>query len=178
MTSPRHNVGYDVKSGLDKSVLDLYVVYAIFDGPPTRETRSTSADGGVASGKGSSAMELSEARTIVKTLAEGVDPVTGEVFAPDSPYNHPQVIRALFTVHSYALGPRSKMSPEERRRQNLELGRPTNAGLPWSDGDRSRVAAGFRGGETIEALATALERSRAAIQAEMIRQGLVPPVAG
>lgn len=123
-------------------------------------------------------MELSEARTIVKTLAEGIDPTTGEVFAPDSPYNQPRVIRALFTVHSYALGPRSKMSADERRRQNLELGRPTNAGLPWSDADRSRVATGFQKGETIEELAATLERSRAAIHAELIRQGLVPPVAG
>ena len=122
-------------------------------------------------------MELSEARTIVKTLAEGVDPVTGEVFQADSPYNHPRVIRALFTVHSYALGPRPKMSPEERRRQNLELGRPTNAGLPWSDADRSRVATGFQKGETLEELAAALERSRTAIHAELIRQGLVEPVA-
>ena len=123
-------------------------------------------------------MELNEARTIVKTLAEGVDPMTGEVFAADSPYNHPRVIRALFTVHSYARVPRSKLSPDERRQQNLEAGRPANAGLPWSADERSRVASEFRQGETIEQLAKALERSRAAIHAELIRQGLVQPVAG
>lgn len=120
-------------------------------------------------------MELSEARTIVKTLAEGIDPTTGEVFAPDSPYNHPRVIRALFTVHAHV--PRPKLSPDERRRLNLELGRPTNAGLPWSENDRSRVATGFGDGETLEELAAALGRSRTAIYAELIRQGLVQPVA-
>lgn len=122
-------------------------------------------------------MELSEARTIVKTLAQGVDPMTGEVFAPDSPYNQPRVIRALFTVHAHARVPKTKMSPDERRQQNLELGRPRNAGLPWSDEDRSLVASKFRGGTTMEELAAALERSRTAIYAELVRQGLVDPVA-
>jgi hypothetical protein len=122
-------------------------------------------------------MELSEARIIVKTLAQGVDPMTGEVFAPDSPYNHPRVIRALFTVHSHAHVPKSKMSPDERRQQNVELGRPRNAGLPWSHEDRELVASRFRDGTTMEELAGALERSRTAIYAELVRQGLVDPVA-
>jgi hypothetical protein len=122
-------------------------------------------------------VELKEARTIVKTLAEGVDPITGEVFAPESPYNHPRVIRALYAVHKYARIPKAKMSPDERRQHNLELGKPRNAGLPWTDEDRSRVASGFGEGETLEALASMLERSRAAIHAELIRQGLVEPVA-
>ena len=46
-------------------------------------------------------MEIREAQSIVKNLAEGVDPNTGEVFAPDSPYNEPRIIRALFTVHDF-----------------------------------------------------------------------------
>jgi hypothetical protein len=120
-------------------------------------------------------MELSEARAIVKTLAEGVDPVTGEVFEADSPYNRSRVIRALFTVHRYAHVPGSKMSPDERRQRNLELGRPKNAGLRWTEEDRSTVASGFGDGRTIEGLARELDRSRAAIHAELIRQGLVSP---
>ena len=122
-------------------------------------------------------MELSEARTIVKTLAEGVDPITGELFATDSPYNHPRVIRALFTIHTHTRIPNSKLSPDERRQRNIDLGRPRNAGMPWTDDDRSRVASGFQSGETIEELASKLERSRTAIHAELIRQGLVEPIA-
>jgi hypothetical protein len=120
-------------------------------------------------------MELSQARTIVKTLAEGIDPVTGEDYEPDSPYNHPKVIRALFTVHRHARVPTMRMSPDEKRQRNLELGRPRNAGLPWTDEDRATVATGFGGGTTIEELAGQLDRSRGAIHAELIRQGLVSP---
>jgi hypothetical protein len=121
-------------------------------------------------------MEFKEARTIVKTLAEGVDPITGGVFSPDSPYNHPTVIRALFTVHDLARPARTPgMTPEARRRENIESGRPANAGLPWTDDDRATVASGFQKGQSIEEMATALERSHGAIHAELVRQGLVSP---
>ena len=123
-------------------------------------------------------MELREAKNIVGTLAQGIDPITGEVFGPDSPYNHPRLIRALFTVHAHAPINRSKMSLDERRRENIELGRPKNAGLPWTDEDRTRVASGFGDGSTFEELAAVFERSRAAIQAELARQGLVQPMVG
>jgi hypothetical protein len=121
-------------------------------------------------------MELKEARTIVKTLAEGVNPTTGEVFPPDSPYNDPRVIRALFTVHDLARpAAKLKMSASERRQENLDCGRPGNAGLPWTDDARALIASEFQKGKTIEELATTLERSRGAIRAELIKQGLVPP---
>ena len=35
-------------------------------------------------------METTEARVIVKTLAQGIDPTTGEVFPQNSPYNDPR----------------------------------------------------------------------------------------
>ncbi len=121
-------------------------------------------------------MEIRKAQSIVKTLAQGVDPNTGEVFAPDSPYNQPKVIRALFTVHDFVRqAKKPRMSASEKRQENLDLGRPGNYGLPWKDDDRSQVATGFEEGKTIEELATTLERTQGAIRAELIRQGLVEP---
>jgi hypothetical protein len=121
-------------------------------------------------------MDFTQAKTIVRTLAEGIDPTTGEVFAEDSPYNNPFVIRALFTVHDLARSPkRVQMSAEERRRENLDRGRPGNAGLPWTDKDRAFVASGFEEGKPFEKMAEDLERTRGAIRAELIRQGLVSP---
>ena len=121
-------------------------------------------------------MEIREAQGIVKTLAQGVDPNTGEVFAPDSPYNEPKIIRALFTVHDFVRQARKpRMSADEKRQENLDLGRPRNYGLPWADDARSQVAMGFEDGKTIQALATTLERTQGAIRAELIRQGLLEP---
>ena len=121
-------------------------------------------------------MEIREAQSIVKTLAQGIDPNSGEVFALDSPYNEPKIIRALFTVHDFVLQARKpRMSADEKRQENLDLGRPGNYGLPWKDDARSQVAMGFEDGMTIEELATTLERTQGAIRAELIRQGLVEP---
>ena len=121
-------------------------------------------------------MEIREAQSIVKALAQGIDPNSGEVFALDSPYNEPKIIRALFTVHDFVLQARKpRMSADEKRQENLDLGRPGNYGLPWKDDARSQVAMGFEDGKTIEELATTLERTQGAIRAELIRQGLVEP---
>lgn len=121
-------------------------------------------------------MEIRKAQSIVKNLAEGVDPNTGEVFAPDSPYNEPRIIRALFTVHDFVRQARKpRMSVDERRQENLDLGRPKNYGLPWKDDTRALVAKGFEGGKTVQELAASLERTQGAIRAELIRQGLLPP---
>ena len=121
-------------------------------------------------------MEIREAQSIVKNLAEGIDPNTGEVFAPDSPYNEPRIIRALFTVHDFVRQARKpRMSADEKRQENLDLGRPRNYGMPWTDEARSQVAKGFEDGKTIEDLATTHERTQGAIRAELIRQGLLSP---
>jgi len=121
-------------------------------------------------------MELNQSRQIVNTLAQGVHPTTGEVFPPESPYNDPEVIRALYSILESVKGLRQpRKSLEERRRENTELGRPLNAGLPWTDEDRAVVRSGFKEGMTIEKLSADLGRSSAAIVAEIIRQDLVPP---
>lgn len=121
-------------------------------------------------------MELHESQNIVKTLAEGIHPVTGEVFPADSPYNDPEVIRALFSVLGFVKqAKRPRKSIEERRKENLEVGRPGNSGLPWTEDDRALVRSGFQDGIAIKKLAASLERSSAAIVAEVIRQDLVPP---
>ena len=41
-------------------------------------------------------MERQQALTILNALANGVHPATGEVFAADSAYQHPDTVRALF----------------------------------------------------------------------------------
>ena len=121
-------------------------------------------------------MEIRKAQRVVEILAQGVDPTTGETFASDSPYNEPQVIRALFTVHEFVRRARKPpMSADEKRRENLDLGRPGNHGLPWTVDARSQVAMGFENGKTIEELATTLERTQGAIRAELIRQELLSP---
>jgi hypothetical protein len=41
-------------------------------------------------------MDAAQALAVVRSLANGVDPESGEVFPPESSYQRPQVVRALY----------------------------------------------------------------------------------
>lgn len=43
-------------------------------------------------------MDLSTALPIIRALADGVNPVTGEAYSEHSPYAEPRVLRALFAA--------------------------------------------------------------------------------
>ncbi len=116
-------------------------------------------------------MELVDAIEVVRTLAQGIDPKTGQPFPKDSPYNQPVVIRALFTVAQHF--PRRKKTLEEKQQENIAKGLPRNTGLPWTEAARTTVATSYRQGKSIEQLAGAEERSKSAILAELKRQGVI-----
>lgn len=64
-------------------------------------------------------MDIRRAIEIVKTLADGIDPATGEILPAESVFNSPDVIRALYTL---------------LERVNAEMGKDPlrNAGKPWT----------------------------------------------
>ncbi|MBO9675449.1 MAG: hypothetical protein J7577_18520 [Sphingobacteriaceae bacterium] len=74
---------------------------------------------------------------ILQALATGTDPITGEVFPADSPYNQPEIIRALF----FAL---------DELRAVAEKG---NQGLAWSEEEDKLLAGRFNEGIKITQLA-------------------------
>ncbi len=115
---------------------------------------------------------------IVEALANGIDPVTGELLPSDSPYNHPDVIRALFTMLDLVKNPprktpKVKKTPEQKQAENIESGLPKNAGLPWTDEQRSDLASQFSSGQEIRVLAEIHGRTNGAITSELKKQGLI-----
>ena len=120
-------------------------------------------------------MELARSVEIVHALSQGVDPFTGEALPPQSPYEQPEVIRALHTLLGHVATParRRKLTPEQKQAANLDKGLPRNAGLPWTDDARDTLAELFREDAGIGALATRFERSNGSIIAELKRQGLI-----
>ncbi len=119
-------------------------------------------------------MDLDKAKEIVRLLAEGIDPTTGEVLPKESPYNEPVVIRALFTViESIKEVRKPKKTVEQKQQENLDSGKPRNAGLPWTDELKMEVAAKFRSGDSIPELSKYFERTKDAIISELTKQGLI-----
>jgi hypothetical protein len=114
--------------------------------------------------QGAIIMDESKALTIVSALANGVNPITGEIFTADSLYQSPEVVRALYSA-ARALEIRTKS--RARPRTNL----PANAGKPWSEEEDQKLLAGFDRGQSLPDLALTHGRTPAGIQARLERHG-------
>ncbi len=68
-------------------------------------------------------MELNKAKEIVSALAEGIDPITGELLSEDSVYNKGDVVRALYAVLDACGGKkvRKKLVPKEPENYDQDL---------------------------------------------------------
>lgn len=123
-------------------------------------------------------MEIDEAKSLLSALANGLDPITGEVLPDTSPYNEPRVIRALFTLLNPAKGSNQpKKTLDEKQQENVAAGRPRNVGLPWTESLKEELARKFKGGARLDQLAQDFERTKGAIISELVKQGLVEQVA-
>ena len=81
-------------------------------------------------------MDEARALAIVAALANGVNPLTGEVFAVDSPYQSPEVIRALYCAGR-------ALEAAGRRRTRGQGPALSNAGKPWTVQEATVVRAHF-----------------------------------
>jgi hypothetical protein len=111
-------------------------------------------------------MEIQEALKIIKALADGVNPETGEILPADLIYQHPQNVRALHR----AAGALEFLEERERNRRLL----PKNAGKPWSSQEEAQVCDELRSGIDFQQIARTHNRTVASIVARLIRLGKVP----
>ena len=115
-------------------------------------------------------MEKQQAVKILNALANGVHPATGEVFAADSAYQHPDTVRALFEAVRAMEGSRpAHAAPPERRTGDV----PANTFVRWTPEEEERLAAAFDAGRTSAELAKLHNRSRAAIEARLLKMGKI-----
>ena len=112
-------------------------------------------------------MEKEQTLRILNALANGVHPATGEKFAADGPYQHPDTVRALFEAMRAVEGGVAAVPAPERKAAFPQSG----AGSRWSTEEEERLAGAFDAGRTVDELARAHNRSRAAIEARLVRLG-------
>lgn len=106
-------------------------------------------------------METNETMKIIQALANGTDPVTGEVFPDSSPYNHPKIIRALFQT----------LKALERSRGREERERPGNAGKPWDEKEDRDLIKDFDARIPTKEIAAKHGRTEYAITARLVKLG-------
>ena len=123
-------------------------------------------------------METQKTLQILRTLAEGIDPATGEQFATGSAYQHPDTVRALFSAVRMLESPAASVSAPAPAKQ---AGAPAparpgleNSGRPWSEEEDARLGSTYDAGRSIEELAGIHKRSKWAIEARLARLGKIP----
>jgi len=112
-------------------------------------------------------MDREQTMRILNALANGVHPATGERFAADGPYQHPDTVRALFEAMRAVEGSGAPAPAPESKLAFPQSG----SGSRWSTEEEERLAAGFDAGKSVDELARAHNRSRAAIEARLVRLG-------
>src|SRR5438105_8207321 len=110
-------------------------------------------------------MESAIALAVVRSRASGVDPDSGEVFPPDSTYQRPLVVRALYDAAS-AL---ERTERFERRKSQM----PAKTGEPWSEDEDRKLLAAFDAGRALQELAAAHERTMGAVRARLLKYGRI-----
>ncbi|HZZ93487.1 MAG TPA: hypothetical protein VFE23_13070 [Usitatibacter sp.] len=113
-------------------------------------------------------MQLDAALPIVRALADGVNPFTGEAYPDQSPYAEPRALRALYT----AIDLMSREVDRAKRRERL----PANFGKPWSEGEDLALTGGFDAGMPMVELARKHARTASSIRLRLEKLGKIAPL--
>ncbi len=104
-------------------------------------------------------MDIIRAKEIISALAQGVDPITGEVLPDDCVCNKADVVRAFYTI----LNEKSVTSKPKSE----------NAGKPWNAVDDALLAEMYERGVTKSELQDYFKRSPGSIQSRLVKLGLI-----
>jgi hypothetical protein len=110
-------------------------------------------------------MEKSKAIAILKLLADGIHPVTGELLDKNHVTNEPDVIRALNTAVEALASEQKKI----KRQRDL----PERVGKPWSEQEDKALIKAFDNGSSLNALVIKHQRTRGAIRTRLVRLGKI-----
>ena len=110
-------------------------------------------------------MDASQALAVVRSLANGVDPATGEVFPAESAYQRPDVVRALYEAAS-AL---ERQERYDRRKAEM----PVKTGEPWLEDEDRKLLAAFDSGRSLQELAATHQRTLGAVRARLLKYGRI-----
>jgi len=107
-------------------------------------------------------MNIQYAKELLEMLADGVNPVTGEVLSADDSCNQPEVIRALHLA----------VAQLEKAAQKAKY-LPANAGKPWTAEDEENLCRMFNKGCSKKEICGFFKRTEGAIAARLVQLGLI-----
>jgi len=102
-------------------------------------------------------MNIDRAKEIVQALANGIDPVTGEILPQEHICNNVEVVRAFYLL--------LEKSDKEKT--------PENAGKSWSEREDEKLKEMFENGVRKVELQRFFKRSKGSIDARLEKLGLI-----
>lgn len=106
-------------------------------------------------------MDINKAKEIIATLAEGIDPTTGEVLPDNSVINKGEVVRAFYTILTHL--------DEKKAKKNM----PENAGKPWTREDEVLLASLYQAGASKKEICSKLQRTATGVAARLVHLGII-----
>lgn len=137
-------------------------------------------------------MDDIQASRILSALANGTDPNTGEIYPPDSPYQSPEVVRALFLAirtlqdrknpaanqslsHASNPSPNPSSSPARQGAASARHPAGANVGKNWSNDEDQKLLAAFDAGKSLSELAQMHGRTQNGVRARLEKHGRLEP---
>ncbi len=111
-------------------------------------------------------MDAIYAKQILQSLAEGVNPATGEVLSREDSCNEPDVIRALHWVLQ-------ELERNEKAEKPAKKSKWENAGLPWTEEDEKMLCEMYDRGDSKKELCKYFKRSDGAISSRLSKLGKI-----
>lgn len=106
-------------------------------------------------------MDIVRAKEIISSLAEGVDPTTGEVLPDNSVCNKGEIVRAFYAILNHL--------DEKKPKKNT----PANAGKPWTKEDEDLLVSLYRSSTPKREICRALQRTESGVAARLVHLGVI-----
>lgn len=106
-------------------------------------------------------MDIIRAKEIIATLAEGIDPTTGELLPDNSVCNKGEIVRAFYAVLNHL--------EEKKPKKNLTA----NAGKPWTKEDEDLLVSLYRSGAPKKDIWKTLQRTESGVAARLVHLGII-----
>ena len=106
-------------------------------------------------------MDIIRAKELLSVLADGINPLTGEVLPENDSCNQAEIVRALHTT----------VAELERIAKRKAKPQPENAGKPWTKEEEEEIRLAYRNGIKISEIADRHKRTRGSIVTRLVRMG-------
>ena len=107
-------------------------------------------------------MDIQYAKQLLEGLADGMNPLTGEVLPSEDICNQPEIIRAFHAI---------LMELKKHAKPKRPL--PENAGKPWNAEDDQMLCQMFDNGCSTKEMSTTFKRTQGAISSRLVRLGKI-----